>query len=146
MKCCGTLIQAKRSEKLKVFFFICFSFLQNNILNIEIENNFKWKKLIETNETKMGYCAKVRIYSHIYCVIVALFITKQVYDVQASSKGKSWPSMKTYDIWGSTQNQAESLHTQRGSKLTSNDLEIKDYRDKTSFRNEKGMETHKKLC
>lgn len=97
----------------------------------------------------MGYCAKVRIYSHIYCVIVALFIviSEQVYDVHGASAGSSWPSMKSYDIWGS--DASSSLHTRRGSgdgsKLAaSNDLQIQDYRDKTSFRNEKGMERTKK--
>ncbi|XP_055301189.1 uncharacterized protein LOC129567858 isoform X2 [Sitodiplosis mosellana] len=52
--------------------------------------------------------------------------------------------MKTYDIWGSPQNKAaaatSSLHTQHGGSSTltaSNDLEIHDYRDKTSFRNGK---------
>ncbi|XP_031623668.1 uncharacterized protein LOC116340997 isoform X2 [Contarinia nasturtii] len=87
---------------------------------------------------KMGYCAKVRIYSHIYCVIVvALFLSKQVCDVHGASKGSSWPSMKTYDIWGSPQNKAIQ-HSGSGSTMTaSNDLEIQDYRHKTSFRNEK---------
>lgn len=95
----------------------------------------------------MGYCAKVRIYSHIYCVIVALFVSKNVHDdVHGASAGNSWPSMKTYDIWGSPQNKVASLNTRGGTTLTaSNDLQIQNYRDKTSFRNEKGMEaSHKK--
>lgn len=83
----------------------------------------------------MGYCAKVRIDSHIYCVIVALFISIHNH-VHCASPGHSWPSMKTYDIWGSSQN--KPLHAQRGSDRA-NELELKDYRDKTSFRNEKGM-------
>lgn len=97
----------------------------------------------------MGYCAKVRIYSHIYCVIVALFIviSEQVCDVHGGSAGSSWPSMKSYDIWGSDAS-SSSLHTRRGNGgstlAASNDLQIQDYRDKTSFRNEKGMERTKK--
>lgn len=103
----------------------------------------------------MGYCAKVRIYSHIYCVIVAVFIlvSKQVYNVHGASAGSSWPSMKTYDIWGSPQNKVDgassssSLHTRR-STLTASNLEIQDNRDKTSFRNEKGIwnTARRKLC
>lgn len=91
----------------------------------------------------MGYCAKVRIYSHIhiYCVIV-LFVSNQVNEMHGASTGSSWPSMKTYDIWGSSQNQAKPLHTQRGTLTASNDLQLQDYRYKTSFRNEKGMERH----
>lgn len=97
---------------------------------------------------KMGYCAKVRIYSHIYCVIVVvLFISKHVCDVHGASKGSSWPSMKTYDIWGMPQNKAIQSSGNGGSNTmtASNDLEIQDYRHKTSFRNEKGME-HTRIC
>lgn len=87
----------------------------------------------------MGYCAKVRINSHIYCVIVALFISIHTNDVHCASHGHSWPSMKTYDIWGSSQN--KPLHAQRGSlSAAANELQLKDYRGQTSFRNEKGME------
>lgn len=95
----------------------------------------------------MGYCAKVRIYSHIriYCVIV-LFVSNKVNEMHGASTGSSWPNMKTYDIWGSSQNQEKPLHTQRGTMAASNDLQLQDYRHKTSFRNEKGMETVKKLC
>lgn len=94
----------------------------------------------------MGYCAKVRIYSHNYCVIVALFIiNNQVYDVHGASAGSSW--LKTYDIWGSPQNKAASLHGQNsGSMTASNDLQIQDNRYKTSLRNEKGIKHTKKLC
>lgn len=84
----------------------------------------------------MGYCAKVRIYSHIYCIIVALIIISyQVNDVELA--GGSWPPMKTYDIWGSPQNKAGLLQAKRNA--ASNDLELEANHDKTSFRNEKGM-------
>lgn len=87
-------------------------------------------------ENKMGYYAKVRIYSHIYCVIVAIFISNNhVNDVHGASSGGSWPPMKTFDIWGSPQNKA-GPQAQRNA--ASNNLELQDYRDKTSFRNEKG--------
>lgn len=85
----------------------------------------------------MGYCAKARIYSHIYCVI-ALFVSDQVKDVHGASAGGSWPYMKTYDIWGSAQTKAGPVQ-RSGTLTTSNDLELHDYRGKTSFRNEKGM-------
>ena len=69
-----------------------------------------------------------------------------MYDVHGASAGSSWPSMKSYDIWGS--DASSSLHTRRGNGgstlAASNDLQIQDYRDKTSFRNEKGMERTKK--
>lgn len=87
----------------------------------------------------MGYCAKARIYSHIYCVIALSIVSDQVKEMHGASKGSSWPSMKTYDIWGAAQNKADSLNAEQRNK-TSNDMVIQNYRYKTSFRNEKGME------
>ena len=103
----------------------------------------------------MGYCAKARIYSHIYCVIALLsIVSNQVKEMHGASAGNSWPSMKTYDIWGTSHMRAGSLNTQHngsggdddedsdgggGTMTATNDMVIQNYRHKTSFRNEKGM-------
>lgn len=91
----------------------------------------------------MGYCAKVKFFSHVICVIAFLLISYRLNDVHciANVPGKSWPNMKTYDIWGSetNKNQESTLHSQRSPFSTSNDLLIHDYSEKTSFRNEKGI-------
>lgn len=100
----------------------------------------------------MGYCAKARIYSHIYCVIalLSIIVSNQVKEMHGASAGNSWPSMKTYDIWGTSHMQTGSLpsSTQHnddddddsgGTLTAANDMVIQDYRAKTSFRNGKGM-------
>lgn len=108
----------------------------------------------EIQHIKMGYCAKARIYSHIYCVIALLsIVSNQVKEMHGASAGSSWPSMKTYDIWGTSHMQTgSSMSTQPngdnggddnssggGTMTAANDMVIQDYRHKTSFRDGKGM-------
>lgn len=102
----------------------------------------------------MGYCAKARIYSHIYCVIALLsIVSNQVKEMHGASAGSSWPSMKTYDIWGTSHMQTgssastlqngddegSSIRGGGGTMTAANDMVIQDYRQKTSFRDGKGM-------
>lgn len=118
-----------------------------NHAKIPSEKNRKTRVLKYRNRkqiiNKMGYCAKVRIYSHVYCVIALLsIVSNQVKEMHAASAGSSsWPSMKTYDIWGSPENKGEPMSSQHSSKqTTSTNVLLQDYRHKTSFRNEKGMQ------
>lgn len=109
----------------------------------------------------MGYCAKARIYSHIYCVIALLsIVSNQVKEMHGASAGSSWPSMKTYDIWGTSHMQtgssASTLHNGDddgssirgggGTMTAANDMVIQDYRQKTSFRDGKGMGNRWRNC
>lgn len=104
----------------------------------------------------MGYCAKARIYSHIYCVIALLsIVSNQVKEVHGASAGGSWPSMKTYDIWGTSHMQTGSSTSDDdstiiggggGTMTAANDMVIQDYQQKTSFRDGKGMGTRCRNC
>lgn len=89
----------------------------------------------------MGYCAKVRIFSQHLCVIV-LFVSNIENGNSASIvPGKTWPKLKTYDIWGppAAQTEINPLHVQRSTFTSSNDLLVQDHQEKTSFRNGKGI-------
>lgn len=91
--------------------------------------------------SKMGYCAKVRIFSQHLCVIV-LFLSdiKNANSASSIVPGKSWPKLKTYDIWGPpAQTETDPLHIQRSRFTSSNDLLVREHQDKTSFRNGKGI-------
>lgn len=91
--------------------------------------------------SKMGYCAKVRIFSQHLCVIV-LFISNITNANNASIvPGKSWPKLKTYDIWGppAAQTETDPLQVQGNTFTSLNDLVVQEHRDKTSFRNGKGI-------
>lgn len=88
----------------------------------------------------MGYCAKVKVLSQRLCVIV-LFISnmKNVNSASIVPGSKSWPKLKTYDIWGLGQTETNLLHVQRSTFTSSNDLLVQEHQDKTSFRNGKGI-------
>lgn len=95
----------------------------------------------------MGYCAKVRIFSQYLCVIVLFISYLLLKNVQCTSvvAAKTWPKLKTYDIWGPPssssieQQNTNPLHIQRSTLTSSNELLVQEHRDKTSFRNGKGI-------
>lgn len=108
----------------------------------------------------MGFGAKVNLLSLFISVFIPLmlFITERHC---ASIKAKSWPFMKTYDIWGTdaktpndSEEQSRKKHTEPEYKviksamnentvLSNDNILLQDYDDhKTSFRDGKGKETH----
>lgn len=94
---------------------------------------------------KMGYCAKARIlsHSHITCVIAMLVLSLCINGVQCGNSkvpGKTYPNLKSYDIWDSdTDKNSEAADQQRNTFTASDDdVLLQDYGEKTSFRNGKG--------
>lgn len=90
----------------------------------------------------MGYCAKARILSHIICVIatisllLSLCVVNVVHCANSKVPGKTYPNLKSYDIWGAdTEADGDQHHTFTSSD---DDVLLQDYGEKTSSRNGKG--------
>lgn len=100
----------------------------------------------------MGFCAKVNLLSVFISVFIILsFIATE--ENAASINAKSWPFMKTYDIWGTDdkssseeqsrkkRQQQQTVQTKNQNMLLSNDnILLQDYSYKTSLRDGKGKE------
>lgn len=96
----------------------------------------------------MGYCAKARILSHIKCVIAILLVSlcaNSVYCANSKVPGKTYPNLKSYDIWGADadQNDGEAADQQRNTFTSSDDdVLLQDYGQQTSSRNGKGIDPY----
>lgn len=89
----------------------------------------------------MGYCAKgIHSSRSMACIVLILFLVVLYIATGhcASIPGKSWPSMKTYDIWG-TNTKTVPEQSERNTVTMTNEVLLHDYNQKTSFRNGKGM-------